>query len=696
MKKSLCKYLTIIFCLLFSGLRSQTYSTFTGGAINDYATTDFSIFVFALSPSTIDTSNFGLETVCINLTHTWDADLEIYIVAPDGSQGMLTAGNGGSDDNYTNTCFNYYASTPITSAGAPFTGTFRPQGSMGIVNNGQNGNGIWKLRVVDTYQGDAGNLISCSITFGTNPAKVFPFHSSNLPIVVINTNGLTIPNEPKINAHMGIINNGYGNRNNITDPFNAYNGYCGIELRGSSSQMFPKKPYGIETRDSLGNQINVSLLGLPAENDWVFYASYNDKTLMRDVLTFDLFRKFGHYSVRTRYFELVLNGEYQGIYVLFEKIKRDHNRVNINPMDSTCISGDSVTGGYIFKIDKVNGSGGDGWTSNYPPAVSTSGQTTYFQYDYPAATDIAQQQKDYIKAFVDTFETVLSSNNFADTVNGYVKYIDVRSFIDQFIINEVSKQVDGYRLSNYLHKDRKSNGGKLFSGPIWDYDLGWWNADYCGGNDVTGWMYQFGNLCPGDGWQIPFWWQRLLQDTIFKNKLKCRYEYLRTTVLDTNYMFGFIDSLANYLDESKTRNFQKWPILGTYVWPNPSPIATDYPGEVNTLKKWIRDRLAWLDDSIPGHCYPNTSFIKEHDNYSRIRIYPNPSHDVFFYLDIPYPVYDNALIQVFDFTGKLAEQITISGHKDQPIAIKTPTLKGIYLVQFTCDQKEYTAKLIVE
>src|SRR5688572_1076543 len=149
------------------------------------------------------------------------------------------------------------------------------------------------------------------------------FTSSNLPIVVINTNGQTIVDDPKIVADMGIIHNAPGVRNHITDPFNNYNGKIGIEIRGSSSQMFPKKQYGIELADVNGDGVEASLLDLPAEEDWILFAPYNDKSLMRDVLAYKLGRDQGRYAPRTKYCELVLNGEYMGIYVLIEKIKRD-------------------------------------------------------------------------------------------------------------------------------------------------------------------------------------------------------------------------------------------------------------------------------------------------------------------------------------------------------------------------------------
>ncbi|HTF03802.1 MAG TPA: CotH kinase family protein, partial [Bacteroidia bacterium] len=515
MKKYLLTLLT--FCSL--SCFAQTFSSTPNSPINDYATNEYPLIVSGLSPANIDTIGFGMETVCINLTHTWDADLNIYIVSPDGTTGMLTLGNGGSDDDYTNTCFNITASTGIVTASAPFTGTFRPQGQMGLVNNQQNGNGTWKLRVVDTYPADAGTMISWSITFGNNPATYIPFISSDLPIVVINTGTSAIQDEPKVMADMGIIFNGVGNRNYMVDPFNDYNGKIGVEYRGSSSQGMPKKSYGFETWDVNGNSTDSSLLGMPKESDWILSASYSDKSLLNNFLTYDLARSMGWYAPRCQHVELVVNGEYQGVYVLMEKIKRDDDRVDIAKLEPTEITGDDLTGGYIIKIDKTTGNGGNGWTSAYAPDTNIAGQTIYFQYEYPSDVNIVPQQEAYIQAYVDSFETALAGPNFADTAVGYAHYIDVNSFVDYFLLNEISRNVDGYRISTYLYKDKASNGGKLVMGPCWDYDIAWGNANYCLGDDLTGWAINFAEPCSGDGYQIPFWWDRLFQDTAFQNKV---------------------------------------------------------------------------------------------------------------------------------------------------------------------------------
>ena len=420
------------------------------------------------------------------------------------------------------------------------------------------------------------------------------FTSSNLPIVVINTLGQNIMDDPRIVCDMGIINNGFGNINSVNDAFNDYNGKISIEYRGSSSQSFPKKPYALETQDSIGNNNNVSLLGMPVENDWILYAPYSDKSLMRNFLTFDLGRKMGNYSPRTVYCELVVNGDYKGIYILMEKIKRDNDRVDIAKLDFDDLAGDSLTGGYIIKVDKYTGTGGTDWLSDFP---NIGGGSLYIQYHYPDANVMLPQQLDYIEHFVDSFEYALAGPNFSDTLIGYSKYIDVNSFIDFYIVNELSKDIDAYRLSSYLYKDRNDNGGKLTMGPLWDFNLAFGNADYCSGGIPTGW-----EVNSGCGANNPFWFERLLDDTTYQNKLKCRWEYLRERSFHQDSILNFIDSVSIYLNDAQQRNFQRWNILGTYVWPN-YYIGNTYQDELTFLKTWTSDRLTWIDSNILGNCY---------------------------------------------------------------------------------------------
>jgi subtilisin-like proprotein convertase family protein len=687
----------LLFCS--AGGKAQTFSG-TGGNVPDYpGTAAYSISVSGLTPSTLDTTSFGLEKVCINFNHTWDADMEITLISPNGTATILTSGNGGSGDNYNNTCFDDVSPTPISSGSAPFTGNFLPTEDLGYHNNGQNGNGTWQLFFRDMWSQDSGYLFNWSITFGNNPAKPFRLSSSNLPIVVINTYNQNIPNEPKIYCHMGIIYNGQNNRNYMTDPFNEYNGRIGIELRGASSQSFPQKSYGLTLVDTNNLEVDSGLVGMPKEHDWILYAPYDDKTCIRNILTYKLTREMDHYAPRTKLCELVVNGKYEGVYVIMEKIKRDKKRVDIKKLDSTEVTWPGISGGYLLKVDWINGNGGGGWTSNYPPMVNPNGQTIYIQYAYPKDVNILPQQASYIHAYVDSFETALAGPNFQNLSTGFRKYTDVTTWIDYFLMNELSKNVDGYRISSYLYKDSVNgmhSGGKLAAGPLWDFNLAWWNADYCQGNNVNGWAYQFGTSCPGDGAQIPFWWDRMLQDSIYARDLKCRWQTWRQSVLDTTHIMYLIDSLATFLNESQQRHFARWPILGVYTWPNPSPLATNYAGEIANLKTWVRDRMSWMDANLPGNCW-NAGVGEVNSLETSFNVYPNPFNDelhVDFYLDT-----DKKLkMELCDELGRVVKQIDrqefASGGNKLVLQLTQDVPAGLYFLKVTSENGMFAMRVV--
>jgi CotH kinase protein/Secretion system C-terminal sorting domain len=512
--------------------------------------------------------------------------------------------------------------------------------------------------------------------------------SSNLPIVLINTNGQAIPDNPKIQASMGIVSNAVGVINNVTDSFNAYNGNVGIEVRGQSSQSFPMKSYSIELWNNANVTIKKPLLGMPNESDWVLYAPYTDKTLMHNFLAYTLSRKMGHWAARCRYVELMLNNEYKGIYVLMEKIKKDDSRVNITKLLTTDVQGAAVTGGYIFSIDKQ----ANGWFSSYPTSVGSS-NFTQFSYVYPKESNIVQAQKNYIKSYIDSFENALQATNFQDKNLGWRRFADEQSFIDFLLINEVSRNVDGYRLSSYFNKDRN---GKIVAGPVWDFDLAFRNANYCNGSNVEGWSWQFNGVCPNDFFQVPFWWQKFNADTAFNANTLCRWKALRSNILSQQNIFNLIDSVATLTTEARQRHFAQWPILGQYVWPNPQPIANTYQGEISTIKTWVAARLIWMDNNLisTGGCAAvppinvDDLIIKSYPN-------PMPSNAV---INIQSPVVQNIQMQVFDMAGKKIYQQQVAliiGSTN--VAINTSTwAKGIYQFSFIADNGKKINKRLLK
>lgn len=486
------------------------------------------------------------------------------------------------------------------------------------------------------------------------------FTSSNLPIFVIDTKGEPIINEYKITADMGVIFNGEGVRNNLTDAYNNYNGKIGIEIRGSSSQMFPKKQYAVETRDALGNDLDVSLLGFPSESDWILFAPYNDKSLMRDVLAYRIASDMGRYASRSRFCEVVLNGEYVGVYVLLEKVKRDANRVNIKKLEVPDTAGTALTGGYIIKIDKTDGESNDGWYSNYLPYPQSSFKT-FYQYHYPKPENIVEQQKSYIQQSIFNFETIMYySNNISDPATGYPKYLDVDSFVDFVLVNETAKNVDGYRLSTYLYKNRDDINTKIFAGPVWDFNLGFGNANYYDGWTTTGWeieyLTDYINNQSGEYFLTPFWWKKLYNDNYFRNKVYARWQILKNQKLNASQIIGYIDSLTILLDESKTRNFTKWPVLGEWVWPN-YYVGQTFQQEITYLKNWIINRLIWLDQNMIGQ----PTQIEEENNlipteFALKQNYPNPFNSQ---TQITFDLYNSATVQllIYDTNGRLVKSL---------------------------------------
>lgn len=411
-----------------------------------------------------------------------------------------------------------------------------------------------------------------------------------VPFIEITTQG-PIVDEPKVKATIKITEKGKV----------VHQEHIGIELRGASSLHFDKKSYGVETWDANGEDIDVSLLGMPAEEDWILHGPYSDKSLMRNKLIYDLSNEMGRYASRTRFVELKINSFFKGVYVFMEKLKRDKERIDIKKLNIDENSGDDLTGGYILKIDKTAGSNvGDGYNhqnsfrSEHKPKFSES--AINFLYEYPDAEDITVAQKSYISSYVKDFENALASDNFKDPESGYRAFIDVASFVDFFILNELSNNVDGYRISTYMHKDKN---GKLTMGPIWDFNLGFGNADYCSGESTDVWAYKFNERCPGDYWSVPFWWYRLLEDPYFVEQLKERWNVLRGNVLSEQHIEAKTAAYETELNESDAinTNFTIWSILGEYVWPN-NFVGTSHTAERIYLEEWVSDRVAWLDTHI--------------------------------------------------------------------------------------------------
>ncbi len=445
-----------------------------------------------------------------------------------------------------------------------------------------------------------------------NPAN----EQSHLPLILIDTYGQTIINEPKITVDFKVIYNGPGRTNSLFDTPDHFNGMAGIEIRGQSSQMFPKKSYGLELRNMLGDEVQMQLLGMPEESDWILHAPYSDKTMLRNALTFDLGGRMGRYQPRFRFCEVYLNGAYHGVYQLTERIKRDNDRVDIEKMGPNDVMGDAITGGYIVKVDKTADLPAADYFISYPEITFPNSRNYAWSWYYPKSEDLNPQQKNWFAEYIKAVETALNAGTFTSEYSGYPKYLDTGSFIDFQIINELANNVDGYRYSTFFHKDRDSKGGKLVAGPLWDFDLCYGNVNYAPDRlSTSAWLYT--NYGYSED-KVMHWWYRLMQDPVYAGALKERYSRLRQGMLHTDSIMRNIDNKVTLLGPAIGRNFDRWPILGEYIWPN-SAIRYSYESEITFLKDWITRRLTWMDSRwlvpVTGTGEPSLASLT---------VYPNP------------------------------------------------------------------------
>jgi len=401
--------------------------------------------------------------------------------------------------------------------------------------------------------------------------------TSELPLIKIET-GTSIPDEPKISGKMFVYNLGH-NDNTIDFACN-----IGIEIRGNSSQGFPKKQYAVETQTENGENLNISLLGLPKENDWILSAPYDDKTLLRNNLCYDLMNSMGCYAPRTRFCELIINNDYKGIYVLTEKIKRDENRVQI-PKDGFLIE---TSGKGRIKDDEIF------FIANYSKSCQI--------IKYPKNPEINDINK--IKQLFDNFENIIIQARFSqNSIEKLNDVFDIDASIDYILLSESIRSLDAFFVSTFWHTDKT---GKLVLGPLWDCNITLGNANYhnCWQTEGT---YVFNK-----------WWAKLLmRNSNYKTNLCNRWKFLRKNCLSDSSVLAKIDSLAGIIEPALYRNFERWDILDKYVWPNYF-VGHSYSEELYYMKSWMLNRLHWMDCYL-GTC-PYYAQVSKHDGKNNITI----------------------------------------------------------------------------
>ncbi len=354
----------------------------------------------------------------------------------------------------------------------------------------------------------------------------------------------------------------------------------GIRGRGNSSWNSPKKPYRIKLDKS------VEILGMPKSKHWVLLANYSDKTLMRNSLVFEISNRMEYaYTPRFQHVDVVLNGEYVGNYMLGEQIRIDKNRVNIAELKPTS---ENITGGYLFEIDERKDEADEAFYVDTKGKDMNGSHKLVVAVKNPELADITDAQKQYVVDHFQNIEDALYGRDGKDPATEFPKWVDMKSFIDNFLINEISKNVDGnLRLSTFMYK--KEDDNLLYFGPVWDYDIAFGNADYGGGDATTGWMSR------GDRWYREFF--RIPK---FDQMVKDRWKELRSNQLSESNLALYISETAKKLETSQEKNFEKWKILGEHVWPNPAghEERKTYASEVYYLKEFLLQRAKWMDTEL--------------------------------------------------------------------------------------------------
>lgn len=440
---------------------------------------------------------------------------------------------------------------------------------------------------------------------------------SELPYLVIDTQGREIPYEPGTVAQMKI----YQQKKLIQEQT------IDLEYRGKTSfRLSDKKGFNFETIDESGDGVDVVFFGMPAEEDWRLIGhvvNLNEKylwdqSLIYNHVGYEFSRKIGKYASRGQFVEIEVNGEYLGVYYFCEKIKRDSKRVDIKSLNA---GSTNLSGGYILKIDKSDaGPEHDGKPLSYflnnwdddarytsfnsfrsefdilqrpltfpayqPPYHSQQYLETYFNYEYPKAEDITADQKEYIASYMTQFEQALISDDFDGADRTYPAFIDEQSFVDYFLISELCRNVDAYRISTFLQKDRD---GKLAMGPVWDMNIGF---DEGGRIPMNDWVVNYNDYVNDDPWMVPFWWDRLLDDPQFRQKVKTRWQTLRQSELSPSSLQKVVDDAVRYLQDNGAieRNYAKWD----------QGIGVNYEQSIQNLKQYLTDRSSWMDSELGG------------------------------------------------------------------------------------------------
>ncbi|TBL42158.1 spore coat protein CotH [Verrucosispora sp. SN26_14.1] len=411
----------------------------------------------------------------------------------------------------------------------------------------------------------------------------------DLPVVLIDSYGAGRPDREYIDAATMVFEPSGGTTSLAAAPTVATR--AGFRLRGQSSATFEKTPFRLEFWDNDDDDADYPVLGMPADSDWVLRGPFTDKALIREAFVYDLGREMGLPAPRYAFAEFYLNtdagpvgaDDYMGVYMIVETIKNSKNRLDLKQLRADDRTLPRITGGYIWKFE---------WMAAEEPILPCTGPaaTCWNYLEVADPSSLQPEQRDWLRNHIQEFHNVLRAPNFADPVNGYRAYIDVGSFIDQLIINELSREMDSYVRSAYFYKDRDT---KIFAGPLWDYDLSFSVGGFFANDQTAGWQHQQVRQPVANDW-----FTQLLRDPAFVNEVRQRWQTLRRGLLSDASMQARINALSAPLANGAQRNFQRWPNLTTrMVSFFVTPTAPTWQGQVQVMRDWMLRRAAWLDST---------------------------------------------------------------------------------------------------
>ncbi|WP_412100494.1 CotH kinase family protein [Micromonospora ureilytica] len=412
----------------------------------------------------------------------------------------------------------------------------------------------------------------------------------DLPVVLIDSYGAGRPDREYFDATTMIFEpTGGGTTSLAATP--TLSTRAGFRLRGNSSATFEKTPFRVEFWDNENDDADYPVLGMPADSDWVLRGPFPDKALIREALVYDLGREMGLPAPRYAFAEFYLNtdaapvgaGDYMGVYMFMETIKNSKDRLDLKQLDEDDVTLPKIQGGYIWKFE---------WMAAEEPTLPCTGPaaTCWNYLEVADPSPLQPQQRDWLRGHLQEFNDVLHSSNFADPNTGYRKYIDVDSFIDLMIVNELSREMDAYVRSSHFYKDRDS---KIFAGPLWDFDLSFGVGGFFANDQVSGWQHQQTRQPSANDW-----FAQLLRDPAFVNQARSRWQTLRRGLLSDAALQTRVNALATPLTNAAQRNFQRWPNLTS---PTVSffrtPTSPTWQGQVQVMRDWMLRRAAWLDST---------------------------------------------------------------------------------------------------